>query len=265
VLAIHNYHDAQQSFPWGARATTPTWAEQILAFIEQSQMVEQNIAERILSTYTCPSDSNNNKPSNSTLGVGHPHNYVACMGRDGVLFYTATRTSNANNCLIDGVSYAHQSPCNAMFTTNCYNIDGRFPPPLTTTFSDIIDGTSNTIAISETVQGSSVQGGSDFDYRGVIFFSLFCFFNTNLSPNTIIPDIGFSNSNTHIKHPIRLFNMAVGDDDGDYTRMSARSWHVSGVNAGLADGSVRFIPNQIDLEVWQSAGSTNGSEISSLP
>ncbi|MDR1493835.1 MAG: DUF1559 domain-containing protein [Planctomycetaceae bacterium] len=47
-------------------------------------------------------------------------------------------------------------------------------------------------------------------------------------------------------------------------RRSARSWHVGGVNAGLADGAVRFIPDQIDLNIWRAAGSTNGGEIYSL-
>jgi hypothetical protein len=38
-----------------------------------------------------------------------------------------------------------------------------------------------------------------------------------------------------------------------------------GVNAGLADGSVRFVHDQINLDIWQGKGSTNGSEIGSLP
>jgi hypothetical protein len=46
--------------------------------------------------------------------------------------------------------------------------------------------------------------------------------------------------------------------------MSARSWHVGGVNAGLADGAVRFVQNQINLNIWRAVGSTNGSEIETL-
>ncbi|MDR2441098.1 MAG: DUF1559 domain-containing protein [Planctomycetaceae bacterium] len=53
--------------------------------------------------------------------------------------------------------------------------------------------------------------------------------------------------------------------DGYYTRMSARSWHSGGVNAGFADGSIRFITNQINLDTWRAAGSTNGNEIVLLP
>jgi hypothetical protein len=35
-------------------------------------------------------------------------------------------------------------------------------------------------------------------------------------------------------------------------------------NAELADGSVRFVQDQINLDIWRAAGSTNGGEVSSL-
>jgi len=43
------------------------------------------------------------------------------------------------------------------------------------------------------------------------------------------------------------------------------SYHPGGVNACLCDGSVRFVPNNIDNDVWMAAGTINGGETISLP
>jgi prepilin-type N-terminal cleavage/methylation domain-containing protein len=285
VLAMHNYSDVHQVFPWGAFRRQSgafggvycgvyfdTWALRVLPFIEQNQIDTDTLAsfkDQIFSIYTCPSDGNNNKNDYASMigfSFTKAHNYVACMGRDGTFYFgyyrTSANTSNSHNCLVDGTSVDHQSQYNAMFTGNCPIYLATTPtPPLQTSFSDILDGTSNTVALSETIQGQALGTA---DIRGTIFMSFWCFFNTNQSPNTSVPDIN-SVGNPHPLHPIAMFNTSSGASDYYYTRMAARSWHVGGVNAGLADGSVRFIPNQIDLEIWRAAGSTNGSEIGSLP
>jgi len=42
---------------------------------------------------------------------------------------------------------------------------------------------------------------------------------------------------------------------------TASSRHMNGVNVALADGSVRFVRNTIDLSTWQALGSVAGGEI----
>jgi prepilin-type N-terminal cleavage/methylation domain-containing protein/prepilin-type processing-associated H-X9-DG protein len=42
---------------------------------------------------------------------------------------------------------------------------------------------------------------------------------------------------------------------------SPTSRHRGGVNVALCDGSVTFVPDEIDLKVWQAAGSRNGEEV----
>jgi type II secretory pathway pseudopilin PulG len=276
VLAMHNYHDTQQSFPWGARSGAyGTWAIQIFPFIEKNQITAEfkwDISyfegtnweifnNLVIPTYTCPSDGNNNK-SLSGCSEDRGHNYVACMGREGVypLYF---ESDHPQNCLIDGSTYNKESQYRAMFTGSCITSDGTYAYPLTTTFESITDGTSNTIAISETVQG--VSAGGDSDWRGLVWWGDFCYFTTNQAPNTMIPDIGYSwMSTTHARHPLTPVNTSTSDPDGNYMRFSARSWHVGGVNAGLADGSVRFVQDQINLNIWRAVGSTNGGEIESL-
>jgi prepilin-type processing-associated H-X9-DG protein len=64
--------------------------------------------------------------------------------------------------------------------------------------------------------------------------------NGYLTPNNPLPDIGFHGR-------------------GFY---SARSMHGSGVQLGYADGSVRFISNNVQELAYRNAFSANGGEIS---
>jgi type II secretory pathway pseudopilin PulG len=279
VLAMHNYHDTQQSFPWGARANSfGTWAIQIFAFIEKNQIAEQydwNVgavsgtnatlfSSLVIPAYTCPSDGNQNQCSVAPLF--REHNYVVCMGRD-VVFYPGNRREHYLNCLMPEEDISKESPYHAMFTASCYPTGTTTIPayPLTTTFEDVIDGTSNTVAISETVQGVR-ESNSKPDYRGILWQGVCCFFNTNLAPNTMFPDISNPGSGTayYDKHPLDGMVTASGSGYEGYIKYAARSWHVGGVNAGLADGSVRFVQDQINLSIWRAVGSTNGGEIESL-
>jgi prepilin-type processing-associated H-X9-DG protein len=40
----------------------------------------------------------------------------------------------------------------------------------------------------------------------------------------------------------------------------ARSWHNAGVNLLLADGSVRFVSNGVDAEIWKALATRSGGE-----
>jgi hypothetical protein len=48
----------------------------------------------------------------------------------------------------------------------------------------------------------------------------------------------------------------------DYTpwHSAARSMHISGINASLGDGSVRFVENAISRATWQAVGTRSGYE-----
>jgi prepilin-type processing-associated H-X9-DG protein len=46
--------------------------------------------------------------------------------------------------------------------------------------------------------------------------------------------------------------------------LSARSYHPGGVNMGMADGSVRFVGDDVDVQAYLAAGSRNGEETKKL-
>lgn len=67
-------------------------------------------------------------------------------------------------------------------------------------------------------------------------------FSTTVPPNSPIPDCGSS----------------IDDGAGVF---AARSGHPAGVNAAMADGSVRWFSSSIDLATWRALGTRDGGEL----
>lgn len=53
---------------------------------------------------------------------------------------------------------------------------------------------------------------------------------------------------------------AIPDAPGEHAIIAARSKHPGGVNGALGDGSVRFVANTINLQVWRAVGTRDGGE-----
>ena len=157
------------------------------------------------------------------------------------------------------------------------------------------DGMSNTVALSETfrsqqtstfatdplgvflITGNNSSSGpaitSDADYaslclsqapattqfqatRGVRWYygaPGHSMYNHRRSPNDLQPDCRGG-----LPHSIRsdaLFWYSLS------LNVTARSRHSGGVNSLMADGSVKFMKNSINVLVWQGLGSLNGGEV----
>jgi prepilin-type processing-associated H-X9-DG protein len=122
-------------------------------------------------------------------------------------------------------------------------------------------GTSQTVVLSEVIQG---QGS---DSRGAIMTVLpgGSLFMSRLTPNsgsdtyqyeTAGGDALWADLCDNSNSDTPCFSM--GDDIEKWMRTyaGARSYHSGGVNAGYGDGSVHFISNQIDPELWHRLNST---------
>ena len=59
----------------------------------------------------------------------------------------------------------------------------------------------------------------------------------------------------------REFRSVPGGAGPTFAAITARSYHPGGVNALLADGSVRFIKSSIAGSVWRALGSISGGEV----
>jgi prepilin-type N-terminal cleavage/methylation domain-containing protein/prepilin-type processing-associated H-X9-DG protein len=88
----------------------------------------------------------------------------------------------------------------------------------------------------------SPSGPQDSGRVWILYGARYSIFYASVPPNSLIPDCG----NQHF-HGNGIF--------------AARSYHPGGVNAAMADGSVRWVSNGINVQTWRALGTRNGSEI----
>ena len=258
-LALHNYHDVHRCFLFGHEGTTKSFSafSMLLPYLDQASVYNQidfnvpvghanNAAPLLieLPTFRCPSDLDNALPS-----LGGATNYYANKGA-GILWGRPTGP-NTGFQPQDGVMY-HRS-----------NVR----------MADITDGTSNTAAMSERL----VADGNNGQVSPVadVFFS-------PASPATADEAVQICNAIdiTNLANQFPLF-MGAPWMNGQHTylhtnvpnsrscgfflinraTMPPSSRHVGGVQLLLCDGSVRFVPDNIDLATWRAVGTRNGGEI----
>jgi prepilin-type N-terminal cleavage/methylation domain-containing protein/prepilin-type processing-associated H-X9-DG protein len=260
-LALHEYHDAYRHFPAGQPEgfyfanwyTDPTvknldrscWVASILPYIEQMPLYNQYwtwmnpltaatysapFINTHIQTLICPSDPNSPKlgtvPGNAQ---GTHTNMVLCLGSG----YATPGGSNGLN--LDGVFYGRSH----------------------TKIVDIADGTSNTLIASEILLSPDT---TNHDVRGRIWNSIHAGteFSTIYPPNSSIGDntMGYCNA-------LPMAPCATQSASNAYTL--ARSRHTGGVNAGFADGAIRFVSNTVTPSVWLALGTRAGGETVDVP
>ena len=282
-LAVHNYHDTYKVFPVGNfHSVYGSWLAHLLPFIEQGSMraqyvnaggiwqygqavdirygspVNRPITTLQISTYTCPSDGSPAARPNILNGITF-HNYVGNYGNTtrGRLSPWGTDSAGQPN-VWGGAPFIEFIARNTNGWANFYNFvdhDNRFLERVA--FSDIVDGTSNTLLFSETVQGRNN------DLRGFAWWGGGCHFETFLAPNTSRPDVVEQNCNATTRAN-RLNPPCIarspGSRGGDQETIAARSRHPGGVQCTLTDGSVRFVGDTIALDTWRWLGTARGGE-----
>ncbi|HWE35050.1 MAG TPA: DUF1559 domain-containing protein [Isosphaeraceae bacterium] len=212
----------------------------------------QSAASRAIGAFLCPSDPN------TVRDTFAPNSYRANSGPEPLIVSTD-------------------------LTHGYFNDQGAFsywPDPMP--LGAFVDGMSNTLALSEKPIGSGAeavyspfrdwvatngsssgassnnwalicsqladQSAKNFDAgrTWMIDASLFTRFLPSVPPNSLVPDCGPSD---HASNGI----------------FAARSYHPGGVNAALADGSVRWFSSGVAPATWRALGTRAGGELVSEP
>jgi prepilin-type N-terminal cleavage/methylation domain-containing protein len=262
VLASHNYHDAEGSLPTANAATTNLSAfVYLLPYIEQDNVFRlvdpnntwshaNNTAARatVIKTFLCPSDPVTAVPA-GWAGI----NYRTNQG-SGIL-------NGQPSTVLGDPNYGMPAP------------NGPFVPTQTLNFSSISDGLSNTAGISEHLKGDFNNGASnaqDTFQPGTYpatpdeAVSMCAAVNVNDLSKQGRSDVGAPwiygyHSTTKYFH-VSLPNSRSCMFPPGRISTTATSAHAQGVNVGMMDGSIRYVPNSISLAAWRAMGSRDGGE-----
>jgi prepilin-type N-terminal cleavage/methylation domain-containing protein/prepilin-type processing-associated H-X9-DG protein len=124
--------------------------------------------------------------------------------------------------------------------------------------ADIRDGTSNTMAFGEYLRGLSKEFPEDHRGAHWIDWPGYSQLYTKFGPNSSNSDL-FSHSEQCYNMP--KLNLPCAGAAWDQATAGSRSRHPGGVNVLMADGSVRFIQQGINLATWQALGTIQENEV----
>lgn len=312
TLSIHNYHDVHKATPLhmhrashdyggGGNSGNLSWYFGLLPYVEEASVFDNlpsavtgagyswdgivsgqsalgQMARVKIETFVCPSESMTN---NLVAGIAN-FNYVANAGPARQLALPTAGTSTKSRGFISHSRMNTAGPG----TSNCTGawLGGSNN---TVRFSDIIDGLSNTAALSESLVNSG--GGNDKDVRRNLYYTNSAMIQQmGASIRAVVQD-GLANplnwqewsqykgltwlyTSSWEKH---LYNhvfppntISIPGYNTDWFRCSEADGavtpsanHPGGVQMSLADGSVRFVSDTIDIDLWWAIGSNNGGEV----
>ena len=291
-LGLHNYHSSIGTFPMtattaysdpGVQTNWGTWGSLalLLPYLEQKPVYDainfnwngwqgnvgpatnSTVWNLKLSSFVCPSDGTN--------GQENTNNYFGSIGTTSATFYSFTGST------------------------------GIFANARNYSLADVTDGSSNTIAYSEALVSTTIGGPKGSKWRDgpsdsgstSAAYRLLDPVSTLVNINGLKQDwqqcnTWFRTERTMGQRGYRwttgalgetLFQTLIPPNSTDYPwgscRMdcgagcgalhsgyySANSNHPGGVNAALADGSVKFIKSTIAMPVWWALGTKAGGEV----
>jgi prepilin-type N-terminal cleavage/methylation domain-containing protein/prepilin-type processing-associated H-X9-DG protein len=294
-LALHNYHGINDSFPMGASLgilngtsyqAKQNWSAHaaMLPQVEQSALynainfnfgvdwqtanmawlVNSSVILTQVKAFLCPSDPN------AGAGYSSSNCYFASIGTTTYLTNVAASVKTLSDHPTTGL-FAYQ---------HVYGI------------RDCIDGTSNTVAFCEATVGNSAMKAQQKDI-GIIGVSIpagALLFDASSDPtqtraglaacNTAwstgagtvssfrgliwaYGDMGMTMFNT-VATPNSIAGWSYCSNNasaGATTFSEADSYHPGGVNTLMADGSVKFTKNSINMSTWWALGTRANGEV----
>ncbi|MEM9353117.1 MAG: DUF1559 domain-containing protein [Planctomycetota bacterium] len=125
----------------------------------------------------------------------------------------------------------------------------------------IEDGTSNTLLMLEILQAPSAEGPL-LDRRGRIWNEAA---SSNLVSTYLAPNSGETDFGACADQPVNGLPCTRFLAPESSHSMGSRSRHAGGVNVSLIDGSVQFIPDEVDSRTWGLIAMIADSSVVSLP
>ncbi len=271
ALALHNYHDTHSAFPSGGIAITSgvalpsgttidcvcnqdigalannglSWTVMLLPFVEEAPRYNSfnaNVRTRSYQTWPAGDARLGNEPAwilpnqnyqcPSDPGSGGGYNNICYLGVQGggtVRRCSGTAVSNNNGLFDNGVLYLNSK----------------------TNFRDITDGTTNVFLIGESKYAITPTGSRN---ASVIGWATSTRLDNSCHPGVLaaawlqinsIPGSGSSRAGWGTR------------DARDYSSALFGSHHIGGCHMAMADGSVHFLSENMDLALYRQMAIRN--------
>jgi len=273
-LALHNYHDTYGMFPMGIshlrggcslddgdadgnyirdfnrRFGSWSWQAMIMPFLEQGALYDSVGVGRQEANVALNSAVNRGLLQVPVAVLNCPSDYGPILNT-----YSNRRPTRSNGTTLESVAksnyvashHHHLATCNntggAIATSNILNRAGEMPfsgifaHSSSVSMRDITDGTSNTIMAGERTWGLAINGADGMDAPRAA--------NQFVSAGVVADrsNTGFGSVMGTLRTKI---NFAANNDDGRrFARQGYSSQHKGGAQFLMADGSVRFISENI--------------------
>lgn len=255
ALALHNYHDSFRTLPYGWDTRGMSWSGHILPYIDQANIYStlifqegglgnwgndaspnQKACETVIPIFRCPSMAVSEHLNYNSIEARVPASY---RGNAGDLV-----SADLDSQVVPGSRSFQDMRLNGVFSA-CSRVQ----------FRDIVDGTSSTFLVGESMTDPSfTKDGQGMDHWAIGSGQMDpC--RCNGTGGTEFSEMAGS---TFDKMNLRKIDPAA---NGIIMEVTFGSWHVGGAFFTMCDGSVKFLSENIDLETYQALSTRNGSEV----
>lgn len=221
--------------------------------------VDLGISHHGVATYSCPSDLRAGYRIRDGKPYVHSTSYAFNMGT-WLIYDPVTRTSGngafrvaaktKTSSFLDGLSNTLCAADVKSYTSYIRNVDVVDPTlPSDCNFFEGLAGQLRLGPDPDSNTGHTVWCDGRVHHAG---------FTTVFTPNTRVR----YTSNNHV-YDIDVNTQQEGRDLArpTYAAVTARSYHLGGINISRMDGSVDFMKSECDLQVWRAFGTASGDEI----
>jgi prepilin-type processing-associated H-X9-DG protein len=261
-VAMQNYHSARNRLPEGTRTDVRrVWVVYTWPYVESA--AHAAMFNQKVNFWEAPNTIRDASGKGTTDGIYAKQEsiYYCPSDRPGAMWMGDEFWRCRGNWVINWGNMMQpidpadplQSPKLGLAPFGFKDPADKFSPPRTSSFKDFTDGTSHTMLLSETV---SAAQDTTYDIRGDML-------NDGEGCTTFMT-IDTPNSGTDVTPYIKPPPTALPENPpglvGSFAHKSARSRHSGGVNVVFADCSLRFVTNDIALNIWKAMGTMNGGE-----
>ncbi len=269
-VALHNHETALGfypslgDFPLGATGDAWSVPAKLLPYVEQENLqrlinfslsyaAQPQVTQVRVAILICPSEVNDRARPDGAL-THYPLNYGVNAGT-WFVYQPGSGGMTGDGAFVVNRGTRHGDFQDGMSNTlgmsevkayTPYLRDGGSAPPAAPTDPNVIAGLGGSFKADS---GHTEWVDARVHQSGV---------TTTFPPNTTVPFAG----NT-LPYGIDFNSSREGKTTNlpTYAAVTSRSYHPTGVNALLMDGSVRFLNNGVSLPTWRGLGTRSGGEV----